>query len=229
MKRIANFVLLVCFCLSLAGCGASNNASAAAVDKSASSPAASAVAPSEAPAETPAAAPSEAPAETAAPETNDLQAIVDSLNDEELVQRTEDDPSIGIFEVGKAPNTINYKFAMHIFEYVIMMAEAGNAENLNAYNRLLDSLPALENSLENALHESFPELQVDVLLMVDEYSADVAAVVHDGAIIYDVVNGVGTAPADITPIIEPVELPPEVQAQLDELTGSMTGETIPAG
>ena len=225
MKKMICFVLLMCFCLSMAACGASNNASAAS-DKSSASPAASAVAPSAAP--TDAAAPSDAPAAPTpapTPEVSDLQPIVDSLNAEEVAQRTEDDPSIGVFEVAKAPNTINYKFAMNIFQYVIMMAEIGDAESLNAYNRLLDSLPALENSLENALRESVPELNVDVLLMVDEYSDEVTAVVHDGQIIYDLVNGVGTAPEGITPILEPEELPPVVQEKLNEM---LSGESSAA-
>ena len=219
MKKMICFVLLMCFCLSMAACGASNNASAAS-DKSSASPAASAVAPSAAPTDTPA-APTPAPT----PEVSELQSIVDSLNAEEVAQRTEDDPSIGVFEVAKAPNTINYKFAMNIFQYVIMMAEIGDAESLNAYNRLLDSLPALENSLENALRESVPELNVDVLLMVDEYSDEVTAVVHNGQIVYDLVNGVGTAPEGITPILEPEELPPEVQEKLNEM---LSGETSAA-
>lgn len=218
MKKMICFVLLMCFCLSMAACGASNNASAAS-DKSSASPAASAVAPSAAPTDAPA-APTPAPT----PEVSDLQPIVDSLNTEEVAQRTEDDPSIGVFEVAKAPNTINYKFAMNIFQYVIMMAEIGDAESLNAYNRLLDSLPALENSLENALRESVPELNVDVLLMVDEYSDEVTAVVHDGQIIYDLVNGVGTAPEGITPILEPEELSPEVQEKLNEMLSGETSE-----
>lgn len=218
MKKMICFVLLMCFCLSMAACGASNNASAAS-DKSSASPAASAVAPSAAPTDAPA-APTPAPT----PEVSDLQPIVDSLNTEEVAQRTEDDPSIGVFEVAKAPNTINYKFAMNIFQYVIMMAEIGDAESLNAYNRLLDSLPALENSLENALRESVPELNVDVLLMVDEYSDEVTAVVHDGQIIYDLVNGVGTAPEGITPILEIEELPPEVQEKLNEMLSGETSE-----
>lgn len=218
MKKMICFVLLMCFCLSMAACGASNNASAAS-DKSSASPAASAVAPSAAPTDAPA-APTPAPT----PEVSDLQPIVDSLNAEEVAQRTEDDPSIGVFEVAKAPNTINYKFAMNIFRYVIMMAEIGDAESLNAYNRLLDSLPALENSLENALRESVPELNVDVLLMVDEYSDEVTAVIHDGQIIYDLVNGVGTAPEGITPILEIEELPPEVQEKLNEMLSGETSE-----
>ncbi len=219
MKKMICFVLLMCFCLSMAACGASSNASAAS-DKSSASPAASAVAPSAAPTDAPA-APTPAPT----PEVSDLQPIVDSLNAEEVAQRTEDDPSIGVFEVAKVENTINYKFAMHIFQYVIMMAEMGDTESTGAYNRLLDSLPALESSLENALRESVPELNVDVLLMVDEYSDEVAAVVHDGQIIYDLVNGVGTAPTGIEPILESEELTPEEQERLDAVLQDMFNGT----
>ena len=232
MKKMICFVLLMCFCLSMAACGASNNASAAS-DKSSASPVASEVAPSAAP--TDAAAPSAAPAAPSAapaaptpspvPVVSELQSIVDSLNEEEVAQRTEDDPSIGVFEVAKAPNTINYKFAMNIFQYVILMAEMGDAESLNAYNRLVDSLPPLEGSLENALRESIPDINVDVLLMVDEYSDEVAALVHNGQIIYDRVNGVGTAPEGITSILKAEDLPPEVQEKLNEM---LSGETSAA-
>lgn len=224
MKKMICFVLLMCFCLSMAACGASNNASAAS-DKSSASPAASAVTPSALP--TDAAAPSDAPAApTSAPTpvVSELQVIVDSLNEEEVAQRTEDDPSLGVFEVAKAENTINYKFAMEIFQYVILMAEAGDSESLNAYNRLLDSLPALENSLENALRESVPDLNVDVLLMTSEFSDEVVAVVHNGQIIYDLVNGVGTAPEGITSILAPEELPPEVQEKLNEMLSGEASE-----
>ena len=212
MKRIVSLLLVLCFCVGLAACGKSSAASAS--PSAASAPAASATpAASAAPA-----APAAASDSTPAPEPTpiDLQPLVDALNDEEVAQRTEDDPSIGVFEAAAD----NYKFAMHIFQYVIMMAQAGDAENLNAYNRLLDSLPALETSLENALRGSLPDLNVVVILMSDEYSDEVAAVIDNGGIVYDVVNGVGTAPKGITPILEPEELPADVQAKLDEYKDS---------
>lgn len=210
MKKIVSLILVLCFCFGLAACGKSS---------SSASPSAAAATPAAAE-NTAAAAPAEAtPAPTPTP--INLQPLVDDLNKEEVAQRTEDDPSVGVFEVSEAENTINYKFAMHIFQYVIMMAQAGDAENLNAYNRLLDSLPALENSLENALHESNPGLHVVVLLMTDEYSDEVAAVVEDGEIVYDLVNGIGTAPAGVTPILEAAELTPEMQEQLDEFKAAL--------
>ena len=205
MKRIVSLLLVLCFCVGLAACGKSSASS--------SSPSAAA-----APA-APAAARESTPAP--APTPVNLQPLVDDLNAEEAAQRTEDDPSVGVFEVASAENTINYKFAMHIFQYVILMAQAGDAENLNAYNRLLDSLPALEVSLENALRESQPDLNVVVDLMSDEYSDEVTAVVENGEIIYDLVNGVGTAPKGITPILEAEELPAEVQEKLDALKDSL--------
>lgn len=223
MKKLVSFVLLACFCLGLAACGSSAKVSAANSDASSSSPAASSVADSSATPEV-SAAPAPVPTPEPTPDGMDLQPLVDSLNEEEVAQRTEDDPSVGVFEVAEAANTINYKFAMSIFQYVILMAEAGDSESMNAYNRLLDSLPALENSLENALRESVPEINVDVLLMVDEYSSEVAAVIHNGSIIYDLVNGVGTAPADVTPILVLEDLPPEVQAQLEEYANALSGE-----
>jgi len=209
MKRIVSLLLVLCFCVGLVACGKSSASSA--------SPNASAPAAAEAPA-----APEAVPTPTPTPFS--LQPLVDDLNAEEAAQRTEDDPSVGVFEVASAENTINYKFAMHIFQYVIMMAQAGDAENLNAYNRLLDSLPALEASLENALRESQPDLNVVIYLMSDEYSDVVAAVVENGEIVYDYVNGVGTAPTGITPILESEELPPEVQARLDEFKESFSSD-----
>ena len=214
MKRIVSLLLVLCFCVGLAACGKSSASSP--------SPSASSASPSAA------AAPSATPAPTAEPTPEptptpiNLQPLVDDLNAEELAQRTEDDPSVGVFEVASTENTINYKFAMHIFQYVILMAQSGDTESLNAYNRLIDSLPALEASLENALRESQPDLNVVIYLMSDEYSDEVAAVVENGEIIYDLVNGVGTAPKGITPILEAEELPPDVQAKLDELKDSLT-------
>ena len=212
MKRIVSLFLVLCFCFGLAACGKSAAPSSA-------SPSADAAAPAAAPAaaaDAPAAAPAE-PAPAPAPAKPDMQTIVADLNAEEVAQRTADDPSVGVFEVGSGENTIIYKFAMEIFQYVIMMAQGGDAESMNAYNRLLDSLPGLENSLENALHESFPEVNVVVYLMTDEFSTDVTAVVDNGEIIYDLVNGIGTAPTGVQPIMEMEEMPPEIQAQLDKL------------
>lgn len=214
MKKTVSILLLLCFCLSLAACGSSAKASSAA--PATDVPAASAAA------SEPAATAQPTPAPT--PETVSLQPLVDSLNEEELAQRTEEDPSIGIFELGKEENTIVYKLAMDYFEYVILMAESDNAESLNAYNRILDILPNMWGSLEKTLSEAYPGLRVLVYLMKDGYSSDVAAVVENGEIVYDLVNGVGTAPKDVKPIISVEDLPPEVQAELDQMKNSLTGE-----
>ena len=218
MKKNLVLVLILCLCFCLTACGAAASGT-----------------PAQAPAATPAAASEAAPtaapfrkyvqsrgmaAATAAPQVN-YQELVDSLNVEEVAQHTEDDPSVGVFELGKEPNTIVYKFAMHIFQYVILMAESGDQENLNAYNRMIESLPELENSLENALRESFPELNIQVYMMVDEYSGDVTAVVDEGEIIFDGVNGVGTKPLDVKPILTLDDLTPEEQAMLEEMTNSL--------
>ena len=227
MKKTISILLVLCLSLGLAACGAANKAAAETPVLTAAASAAPAA--TEAPAAPAASETPAAPAASAAPEAtppaSPLQMLVDSLNEEEIAQRTEDDPSIGVFELGSEENTIVYKFAMHIFQYVIMMAQAGDAENMNAYNRLLDSLPALENSLENALRESQPDLKVVVYLMTDEYSEEVTAVVENGEIIYDLVNGIGTVPKGVTPILVPEELPPEVQEQLDELKTALSGGT----
>lgn len=208
MKRIVSLLLVLCFCFGLAACGKSD------ASKASAAPAVT----------TPAPTAESTPEPT--PVVIDLRPLVDDLNKEELAQRTEDDPSVGVFEVASTENTINYKFAMHIFQYVIMMAQSGDTENLNAYNRLLDSLPGLENSLENALRETQPDLNVVVYLMTDEYSSEVAAVVENGEIIYDLVNGVGTAPVGITPILEMEDLPPEVLQQLDDMKNNLANNGI---
>jgi len=228
MKKTISILLVLCLSLGLAACGAANKAAAETPVLTAAASAAPAATETPAASETPA-APAASAAPEATPPASPLQMLVDSLNEEEIAQRTEDDPSIGVFELGSEENTIVYKFAMHIFQYVIMMAQAGDAENMNAYNRLLDSLPALENSLENALRESQPDLKVIVYLMTDEFSEEVTAVVENGEIVYDLVNGIGTAPTGVTPILVTEELPPEVQEQLDELKNALSsGAAAPA-
>lgn len=211
MKRIVSLLLVLCFCFGLAACGKSAEPSSASPSAAGDAPAAAAAAP----------AATAEPAPTPAPVKINLQEIIDELNAEETAQRTEDDPSIGVFEAGKDDNTIVYKFAMDIFQYVIKMAQSGDSENMNAYNRVVDSMPALESSLEGALRESYPELNVIVYLMTDEYSSTVAAAIDGGEIVYDVVNGIGTAPTGITPIINIEDLPPEVQEQLREISNAI--------
>ncbi len=213
MKRIVSLLLVFCFCVGLAACGKSNASSASpSADASPATPAESA-------------APSEEPASTAAPspEPVNIQALVDALNAEELAQRTADDPYIAVFEVAKEPNTIHYKLAMDYFQYVISTAITGEAEFVDAYNRILNSIPPIENSLEGMIRETSPELNVVVIVMYDQLSSNAAAVIDNGGIIYDVVNGIGTAPAELTPIVVPEELPEEVQQQLDEYAASLNG------
>ena len=224
MKKTVSILLVLCFCLGFAACGASAKASSTtpATDSPAASAAPSAPAASDAPAA------SAAPAAATASAAPSMQSVVDSLNEEELAQRTEEDPSVGVFELGEDENTIIYKLAMDYFQYVIIMAQNDNTESLNAYNRILDILPNMWGSLEKTLSEAYPGLKVKVYLMEDAYSSDVAAVVENGEIVYDIVNGVGTAPKDVKPIIQPEDLPPELQAELDELKNSLNGEA-PAG
>ena len=138
-----------------------------------------------------------------------------------LAQRTEDDPYIAVFEVAKEPNTIHYKLAMDYFQYVISTAMTGEAEFVDAYNRILNSIPPIENSLEGMIHETSPELNVVVIVMYDQLSSNVAAVIDNGGIIYDVVNGVGTEPTGLAPIVEPEELPDDVKQQLEEYAAAM--------
>lgn len=215
MKRIVSLLLVLCFCVGLAACGKSNASSASpSADASPATPAESA-----APSATP--APSAEPTVESTPEPVDIQALVDALNAEELAQRTEDDPYIAVFEVGKEPNTINYKLAMDYFQYVVSTAITGEAEFVDAYNRILNSVPPIENSLESMIHETSPELNVVVIVMYDQLSSNAAAVIDNGGIIYDVVNGVGTEPTGLAPIVEPEELPDDVKQQLEEYAAAM--------
>ena len=216
MKKIVSLLLVLCFCVGLAACGKSSAASASPSASSASPSAASAPASSPAPTAEPKAEPTPVPFS--------IQELVDALNAEELAQRTEEDPYIAVFEVAAEANTINYKLAMDYFQYVISTAIGGEAEFIDAYNRILTSIPPIENSLESMIHETKPELNVVVIVMNDSFSTEVAAVIDNGEIIYDVVNGVGTAPKDITPIIVPKELSPEMQAELDEFKNSLNAD-----
>ena len=211
MKRIVSLLLVLCFCIGLAACGKSNASSVSpSADASPATPSGTA-APSAQP--TAAAAPS--------PEPVSIQALVDALNAEELAQRTEDDPYIAVFEVAKEPNTIHYKLAMDYFQYVVSTAITGEAEFVDAYNRILNSIPPIENSLEGMIHETSPELNVVVIVMYDQLSSNAAAVIDNGGIIYDVVNGVGTEPTGLAPIVEPEELPDDVKQQLEEYAAAM--------
>jgi hypothetical protein len=211
MKRIVSLLLVLCFCVGLAACGKSNASSASpSADASPATPSGTA-APSAQP--TAAAAPS--------PKPVSIQELVDALNAEELAQRTEDDPYIAVFEVAKEPNTIHYKLAMDYFQYVISTAMTGEAEFVDAYNRILNSIPPIENSLEGMIHETSPELNVVVIVMYDQLSSNAAAVIDNGGIIYDVVNGVGTEPTGLAPIVEPEELPDDVKQQLEEYAAAM--------
>ena len=191
MKRIVSLLLVLCFCVGLAACGKSASPSTA---TPAPAPAAAASA------EAPAAAPAPTPVPT--PEVIDLRPLVEELNNQEASQRTDDDPSIGAFEVGKEENTINYKFAMQFFDFVIDAAQQGDPESRSAYDRVVESLPGLENSLENALRANQPDLNVVVYLMMGESSDRVAAVCEKGEIFFDLVNGVGTEPTGIKPIVD---------------------------
>ncbi len=221
MKRIVSLLLVFCFCFGLAACGKSSASSAsAAPSASSASPSANAASPK--PAEPTVSSPE--PAAEPTPVPFNIQDLVDALNAEELAQRTEEDPYIAVFEVAQEANTINYKLAMDYFQYVISTAIAGDAEFIDAYNRILTSIPPIENSLESMIHETQPDVNVVVLVMYDSFSDEVAAVINNGGIDYDVVNGVGTAPKGITPIIAPEELPEEVKSQIDELKNVLEKE-----
>ena len=137
---------------------------------------------------------------------SDLQELVDSLNAENAAQRTENDASIGIFELGSTGHTINYKVTIPSLQDSIKHAREGNGEHLRIYNQIIESLPELEDNLyadlRTALPEDDPNLKVVIILMYDEFSDDVIAVVDGGRIIYDVVNNVGSKPFDIVPITQ---------------------------
>ena len=221
MKRIVSLLLVLCFCFGLAACSKSSASSvSAAPSASSASPSADAASPK--PSEPTVSSPE--PAAEPTPVPFSIQDLVDALNAEELAQRTEEDPYIAVFEVAQEANTINYKLAMDYFQYVISTAIAGDAEFIDAYNRILTSIPPIENSLESMIHETQPDVNVVVLVMYDSFSEEVAAVINNGGIDYDVVNGVGTAPKGITPIISPEELPEDVKSQIDELKNVLEKE-----
>ena len=161
MKKIVSLLLVLCFCVGLAACGKSSAASASPSASSASPSAASAPASSPAPTAEPKAEPTPVPFS--------IQELVDALNAEELAQRTEEDPYIAVFEVAAEANTINYKLAMDYFQYVISTAIGGEAEFIDAYNRILTSIPPIENSLESMIHETQPDINI-VLQLVGEVS-----------------------------------------------------------
>ena len=206
-KSVLVLVLILCFCLTACGAAASGTASVSTATPEA--------------AVAPAAAPTAQTAVKSEVAQYNLQELVDSLNEEEVAQHTDDDPSLGVFELGTEPNTIIYKFSMHIFRYVIMMAEKGDQENMSAYNRMIESLPNLENALESALRASYPELNIQVYMMMDEYSGDVTAVIEDGEIIFDGVNGVGTMPTGVKPIVNINTLSPEERAAIEEMNNAL--------
>lgn len=224
MKKIVSMLLVLCICLCLAACGSSSSGkAAAATSQPAATEAPAAAEPLAATESVPASPAVAVPTVTEIPTSgqSELQSMVDSLNEEEAAQHTADDPSVGVFELGKEPNTIIYKLSMQYFEYVVMMAQAGDQEHINAYNRTVELLPPVEVNLENALRESMPDLNVVVYMMEDEYSPNVIAVVDDGEIIIDSVNGVGTAPTDVTPIIVVDELTPEEKEQIANAANAM--------
>ena len=220
MKKFVSLLLVLCFCLGLAACGKSASPSNA----SAAEPAAAAPAPAtdSAPTPAPTAAPAPTPVPTPAP--IDLEPLVRDLNAEEKIQRSEDDPSIGVFEVGTQKNTIIYKISMYYFWNVIALSQAGDAESIDAYNRVVESLPAVEVSLENALRAVEPELNIVVYLMSNEYSGDVVAVIDNGEITYDFINDIGTAPSGVTSILDPSKMPAEMRETLDAINEALANK-----
>lgn len=192
MKKIASVMLLICLCLILAACGKSDAAQAA---QETPAPVEETVAPT----------PEPTPEPTPVPV--DLQPIVDQLNAVEMEQREKEYPFVGVYELTEDGQSINYKLALKDFGLVVLGADMGEAECIEAYNKTLDELPQMAIALENVMKEEAPGHTISLILMLEEHSDQVVAVVIGGQIVYDAINGVGVKPEGITPIIEPETTP----------------------
>lgn len=152
--------------------------------------------------------------------SKDIKKLVESLNEQAkekpLFPEVDGYESFSAFQVGDESNTILLKTSSEVFTQAIKYAQNGDAESIKAYYRLLESFPSLESSLEKALQESQPEIDVVIVLMIDEKSSDVAAVFNDGKILYDIMNGSGTIPTGITPIenTSTAQLTPDTIAEI---------------
>ncbi len=195
MKKCTLLSLIVCLCLFLAACGSSGAAQASTpADASASA--------------APAAVVTAAPAPASTPKPVDLKPIVKELNLVEQDQQEKEYPFTGVYELD--PNdsrTIIYKVALDNFGFIALGADLEIEEFVDNYNKTLDELPAMAIALEDFVHVDAPDAHIKLMLMLEKTSDQIVAVIYDGQIVYDAINGVGEKPAPVTPIMEPEETP----------------------
>ena len=191
MKKNAIILLLVCFCLILAACGRSGAAQAASPTPADSAPAVEA-----------------APKPTATPKPVDLKPIVKDLNMIEQDQREKEYPFVGVYELDPDDDrTIVYKLALDGFDIMVLGASLEIEEFVENYNQTLIELPSLADSLEQYVHVDAPDAHIKILVMLNKTDETIIAIIQDGQIVYDAVNGVGEEPAPVTPIEEPEATP----------------------
>lgn len=191
MKKNAIILLLVCFCLILAACGRSGAAQA---DSPAPADGAPAV-------ET-------TPKPTPTPKPVDLRPYVKELNMIEQEQREKEYPFVGVYELDPEDDrTIDYKLALDGFDLMVLGASLEIEEFVENYNQTLVELPALADSLEQYVHVDAPDAHIKILVMLNKTDETIIAIVQDGQIIYDAVNGIGEEPAPVAPIEEPETTP----------------------
>ena len=191
MKKNAIILLLVCFCLILAACGRSGAAQAASPTPADSAPAVEA-----------------APKPTATPKPVVLKPIVKDLNMIEQDQREKEYPFVGVYELDPDDDrTIVYKLALDGFDIMVLGASLEIEEFVENYNQTLIELPSLADSLEQYVHVDAPDAHIKILVMLNKTDETIIAIIQDGQIVYDAVNGVGEEPAPVTPIEEPEATP----------------------
>lgn len=192
MKKTASVMLLICLCLILAACGKSDVAQAAQA--------------------TPApvqesAAPTPEPTPVPTPEPVDLKPIIDELNMVEMEQRQKELPFVGVYELSDDGRAVIYKMAIEHFEFVAVGADLGNEEYVDGYNKTIDELPSMVQAVEEVVQMSAPDTPAYIYLMLTKDTPILVAIASSDQILYDVINGVGVCPENITPIIPPEAAP----------------------
>ncbi len=230
MKRFVCAALLVCMSLALAACGsnaaaptaapAAKPAAASTAEPAAASTAEPAAAPTvvsaAAPTAKPAAAPTAAPAaETAVANAapSALEALVAALNEEQQAQQKAEDPIQIHYDAGEN-NTVLYKVTMDAVDVLAYMAEYGETGAIEAYNTLVSQLLPVQQMASERIQKRDESVSVVLRLCTDTQFNRTIAAIENGEVIYDRVNGIGTAPADDVPPTTLEDLPPEVQEEI---------------